>query len=942
MKRSLLVLTTLGLLGGGPAWRAAAVMPRDGRGAGKTAREERDQPNPAEVRRIQERRRLLRELSDLERRPAAERQRAVTRKAELEKRLAALQLASDQVLVILVEFAGTNTFTWTPGSSTWDPLGRCERPEYDGVNYGNAAASTFFANHYGFSAASNFTYIGPLHNQIPRPLSAADASGDSIWTEDFSPAYYSNIVFGSGWNFNFTREDSSVVKADHTGQSVRQYYLDLSSGAYDIEGEVVGWVQVTNSTWWYGADGVPGRRSGANSAASHGAIPGAGSSRSLVIDALLAVKAAYPAFNWARFDTDDDGVIDRLWIIHAGFGEEDDPILLNRTTYGEGALWSHSWSLATPYEIVPGISASAYIMMPENSGIGVLAHEYAHNLGADDLYTYGDGETSVGFWSLMSDDWTGFPLGFQPQAPDPLHLDNWGWLNPLVITNPALEYTVTLGQPSRFPGGSQVYRAAKIKLPDQAEPLAVQPRGAYQWWGGAEYSANALMIQRTAIHIPAGGAELRYDAAYETEMNYDWFSIWVTTNNRVNWDLVASTNGTSDGFPAYRTLSNSLNAFINHDVRLAFQYSTDYSVLGAGAFVDEVSVVSGVTTLLQDNAESDSGLWDYSAPWTRNDGHQFVPHAFYLQWRNTAASGGYDSTLGGTNWRFGPIAPGLLVWYHNERFADNEIVDYLADGPAYGPKGQMLVVDAHPEPYRDPWWLAQGFTNEQANISDRCQMRDAAFTLSNTPAFRLDPPFVHTATNFPGRPAIALFSDALGYYPGLEWAVPPGAPGRWMTAQWDSSVVLPCASPYGLKPPVYPGGVDLSYIVQERITEGTNEFLAHTTNVVSGGTTAGGTGNPGAGTPAYGWNVRLLSESGTQATVRVWNGSPLRALAIHPAGDNRLTVACEPLPGRALSLEAATGLTGSAGFAAVTNFPNASNVTVRTDGAQRLYRVGIQ
>ena len=39
-------------------------------------------------------------------------------------------------------------------------------------------------------------------------------------------------------------------------------------------------------------------------------------------------------------------------------------------------------------------------MMPENGGIGVFAHEYAHNLGAMDLYAYGNGDTSAGFWTL--------------------------------------------------------------------------------------------------------------------------------------------------------------------------------------------------------------------------------------------------------------------------------------------------------------------------------------------------------------------------------------------------------------------------------------------------------------------------------------------------------------------------------------------------------------
>ena len=65
-------------------------------------------------------------------------------------------------------------------------------------------------------------------------------------------------------------------------------------------------------------------------------------------DALTAVNAisnTIPGFSWKNYDRDGDGVIDRLWIVHAGYGEEDSTTLLNRTDYGEGAVWSHSSSL---------------------------------------------------------------------------------------------------------------------------------------------------------------------------------------------------------------------------------------------------------------------------------------------------------------------------------------------------------------------------------------------------------------------------------------------------------------------------------------------------------------------------------------------------------------------------------------------------------------------
>jgi hypothetical protein len=359
--------------------------------------------------------------------------------------------------------------------------------------------------------------------------------------------------------------------------------------------------------------------------------------------------------------------------------------------------------------------------------------------------------------------------------------------------------------------------------------------------------------------------------------------------------------------------------------------------------VDEIRVVSGGTTQFYDNAESDSGLWQYYAPWARNNGTRPFAHDYYLQWRNTSASGGYDSCLGGDQWRFGPVNSGLLVWYHNTLYADNEIADYLMDGPSFGPKGKMLVADAHPEPYHDPWWLKQGYTCEQANVSSRCLMRDAPFSLSNTLAFSVKPPFVNAATNFAGRPAVSLFSDALGYYPGLEKAVMAGDTSRWMTVQWDGSAVLPCVSNYGVKAAGYPGGSNFWYIVQDRATEGTNEYLTYTTNLVSGGTAAGGTGNPGADFPVYGWNVRVLSQSVTQATVRIWNGSPVEAVAMRPVAGPMLSISCDPVGGRVLSLQAVSNLANTGpGFVTLTNFTTASNVTVRMNGARQFYRIGVQ
>ena len=95
-----------------------------------------------------------------------------------------------------------------------------------------------------------------------------------------------------GGNIQISPEDGSVVNQKFSGKSVNNYYRDMSRNVYQITGDVVGWVQVPHSVWWYGADPCPGARSGGTG--HNGGVPGAGGARTLVMDTLEAVKRAYP------------------------------------------------------------------------------------------------------------------------------------------------------------------------------------------------------------------------------------------------------------------------------------------------------------------------------------------------------------------------------------------------------------------------------------------------------------------------------------------------------------------------------------------------------------------------------------------------------------------------------------------------------------------------
>jgi hypothetical protein len=46
-------------------------------------------------------------------------------------------------------------------------------------------------------------------------VGADDPSATMVWVPDFTPSYYSNIIFGNGIVFDFARQDGSVVHEDY-------------------------------------------------------------------------------------------------------------------------------------------------------------------------------------------------------------------------------------------------------------------------------------------------------------------------------------------------------------------------------------------------------------------------------------------------------------------------------------------------------------------------------------------------------------------------------------------------------------------------------------------------------------------------------------------------------------------------------------------------------
>ena len=164
----------------------------------------------------------------------------------------------------------------------------------------------------------------------------------------------------------------------------------------------------------------------------------------LVIEAVEAADAA--GFDFGPYDSDGDGNVDVVAIIHQGTDE---------AAGGPSTdIWSHRSSLTSrqffandgtgPVTTGSGKVVDDYIIMPEHdpgdnlATIGVFAHEYGHALGLPDFYDRDSSSNGLGSWSLMAAGaWNG-------NAGDtPAHFDAWckvqlGWVTPVVATSSIL------------------------------------------------------------------------------------------------------------------------------------------------------------------------------------------------------------------------------------------------------------------------------------------------------------------------------------------------------------------------------------------------------------------------------------------------------------------------------------------------------------------------
>ncbi|MDD2716574.1 MAG: M6 family metalloprotease domain-containing protein [Candidatus Wallbacteria bacterium] len=247
--------------------------------------------------------------------------------------------------------------------------------------------------------------------------------------------------------FGFTDKlmtDTIIQDLNQKETSFVAYYDAVSHGKLQVTFVNAPIVTSSHTYAWYAADSV------SNTDDYNGNI------YELAREAIDKLKAQSYSFNKSLLDKNNDGILDHLMIVHSGNAQE--------ATRNASDIWSNRWEIQNPSgpqgEIIStGFKAQNYTMQAQSSPVGILCHEFGHDLGLPDLYNTTNGNSVVGRWCLMDGGaWNGISTN---DGSSPAYLSAWcryflGWCDLTDISAWAGSFSLTPIESTTDP----VFRAA--------------------------------------------------------------------------------------------------------------------------------------------------------------------------------------------------------------------------------------------------------------------------------------------------------------------------------------------------------------------------------------------------------------------------------------------------------------------------------------------------
>lgn len=243
---------------------------------------------------------------------------------------------------------------------------------------------------------------------------------------NFSDRQFYDYSASDNGNATWERYNALANEEGYTNEygaigSVHDYYHDQSYGKFNLTFDVVGPINLDKSYSYYG------RNFGEDDL----------NAPEMVVECCQAVD---DEVDFTEYDWDDDGVVEEVFVLYAGYGEA--------TSGGANTIWPHMWSLsdASNYNdnlpksfLLDGVFIDVYACSNElyaysgttEMGLGVICHEFSHCLGLPDLYdTSYNGNFGMGAWDILDHGSYNGPsgLGWVPAGYSSYERNYAGWL----------------------------------------------------------------------------------------------------------------------------------------------------------------------------------------------------------------------------------------------------------------------------------------------------------------------------------------------------------------------------------------------------------------------------------------------------------------------------------------------------------------------------------
>lgn len=268
--------------------------------------------------------------------------------------------------------------------------------------------------------------------------------------------------------------------------SVSQYFNDMSQGKFTPQFDIVGPVTVSKNSAYYG--GNAGKATDVNLA-------------QMIAE---ACKGVSDKVNFADYDQNNDGYVDLVYVIYAGYSES-----INGNS--SDCLWPKSgtnafyepgtnnllklngkricrYGINNELNATPTVVNNQFNGMPLLNGIGLFCHEFSHTMGLPDLYptveTSRVDNQNPEYWDLMDGGEYTYS-GYFPTPYSPWEMEVMGWTTPVELGDEAKQVNL-----NSYASDRTTY---KINGKND-EYLLIQNIQTDGWWRGITKAYNTGML----------------------------------------------------------------------------------------------------------------------------------------------------------------------------------------------------------------------------------------------------------------------------------------------------------------------------------------------------------------------------------------------------------------------------------------------------------------